>query len=298
MKIGIDIGGSHIALGIINDKNEVIEKLEKSFLDEEKSKIVGTIESFLETNLEKIKKEIPIEKIGVAVPGNARDGKIIKTVNLGINDYDISSFIKRYIDVPVIVRNDGKCATLAEYTNMKQKGEIKENANMVNLTIGTGIGAGVIYNGKLLQGNIFDGFEIGHTIIKENGIPCKCGKRGCFERYGSIVEHKRVLEDALGLSHEISGEELRKHMAENEEKIKDIEETYIQDLAIGISNIINIFEPDVVVIGGGFVHYKHLYLEKLKDKLINSTLLFNRRNEINLKCAELGNNAGMIGATI
>ena len=140
--------------------------------------------------------------------------------------------------------------------------------------------------------------ELGHMIIKANGIPCKCGKSGCFERYGSILEYKNKVKQRLNISKDINGEPLRDLIKSRKNEILDINEQYISDLAIGISNLINIFEPDLIVIGGGFVHYSSIFENDLKDILLNSTLLFNRRNNIDIRYAKLGNDAGIIGATI
>ena len=298
MKIGIDLGGSHIAVGIVNNENEIIKKIEKNFTEEEKKNIIPALEEYLVDEINKIKEEYKVEMIGIAIPGAAKDGIILKTVNLGINNYDIASVLKNVIDVPVTVRNDGKCACLAEYNNLLSKGEITKETNMLLLTIGTGIGGGVIYNGKLLQGKQFDGFEMGHMVIKADGLPCKCGNKGCFEKYGSIVEHKRKLEHRFNIDYNISGDELRELMKQEPQKIADLEEEYVSDLSLGISNLVNIFEPDVIVLGGGFSHYRHIYVDRIKERLLNSSLLFNKRDDIDIRIAELGNDAGMIGASM
>ena len=298
MKIGIDIGGSHTAIGIINDENIIIQKFEKNYTFQEKENILQIVENFIKESINLIKNEYEIELIGVAVPGATKDGKIVKTVNLGVNDYNISKFIQSIIDVPVIVRNDGKAAAIAEYYNLISVEKEIKDINVLFLNIGTGIGGAVIYNGKLLQGKQFEGFELGHTIIKKDGIMCKCGKKGCFERYGSILEYKNKVKHRLNIDMEINGDELRDIMKERKDEIKDIDEEYISDLCIGISNFINIFEPDVIIIGGGFSHFSYMFVDKMKDVLLNSSLLFNKRNHIDIRTAKLGNDAGIIGATI
>lgn len=169
--------------------------------------------------------------------------------------------------------------------------------NILFLTLGTGIGGAYIYKGKLLEGNNFDGFEYGHMIINKNGIECKCGKKGCFEKYGSILAFKNKVIQKLNLSNDILGQKLRLIIDNSKEKIKDIIDEYIEDLSIGISNLVNILEPDCIVIGGGFARYDYLLLDKLHDKLLSSHLLFNDRKEIIITTAKLGNDAGIIGAS-
>lgn len=298
MKIGIDIGGSHIAIGMVDHQNKIIKKFEKDFTQEDKNNILTVIEDYIIEIVQKIDSCYDIENIGIAIPGVAKNGVILKTVNLGINNYDISTSISKKIHKPVKVRNDAKCACLAEYDNMIKEDSNLKNINMLFLTIGTGIGGGIIYNGNLLQGHNSDGYEIGHMIIKENGLPCKCGKSGCFERYGSILEYKNRIKQKLKIPPQINKNELRAIMKIHQNEIIDIDNQYILDLSIGISNLINIFEPDIVVIGGGFSYFSYILLDKLKQALLNNSLLYNPREDLDLRIAKLGNDAGIIGATM
>ena len=297
MKIGIDLGGSHIGIGVI-DNNEIIEKVEKPFTEEEKTKIIDTIERFTVEKVNEFGQNFNIESIGIAVPGSAKDGVILKTINLGIENFDIAQILNQKLNKTVTVRNDCKCACIAEYNNVLKNEPNLKNSNMLFLGIGTGIGGGVIYNGNLLEGHTFEGYEIGHMIIKENGISCKCGKNGCFERYGSILEYKNKVKQRLNISQDLHGDPLREILENRKEEIKDINEQYVSDLSIGISNLINIFEPDIIVLGGGFAHFGYMFIDKIKNKLINSSLLFNKREDLDLRIAELGNDAGIIGATL
>ena len=297
MKIGIDLGGSHIGIGVV-DNNEIIEKVEKPFTEEEKTKIIDTIERFTVEKVNEFGQNFNIESIGIAVPGSAKNGVILKTINLGIENFDIAQSLNQKLNKTVTVRNDCKCACIAEYNNVLKNEPNLKNSNMLFLGIGTGIGGGVIYNGNLLEGHTFEGYEIGHMIIKENGISCKCGKNGCFERYGSILEYKNRVKQRLNISQDLHGDPLREILESREEEIKDINEQYVSDLSIGISNLINIFEPDIIVLGGGFAHFGYMFIDKIKNKLINSSLLFNKREDLDLRIAELGNDAGIIGATL
>lgn len=298
MKIGIDLGGSHIGIGVIDDEKNIIEAYEKYFQEQDKNNMIEVIESFIIETVQDLESTYDIESIGIAIPGVAKNGVILKTVNLGIHNYDIASSLGQKLNKPILVRNDAKCACLAEFDNIVKENSDLENSNIVFLTIGTGIGGGAIYNGKLLEGHNFEGYEFGHMIIKENGIPCKCGKSGCFERYGSILEYKNKVKECLKLSSDVNGDELRQAMKERHSEIANLEAEYISYLCIGISNLINIFEPDIVILGGGFAHFSEFFEDKIKDGLINSSLLFNRREDLDLRMAKLGNDAGIIGATI
>lgn len=295
MKIGVDIGGSHMAIGIIDNENNIIERYEKDYTKEEKDNIILTIERYIVDVVEDLKsRNIEIEKIGIAVPGSTKNGVIIKAINLGIKNYDIAKSIKDKTNIAVQVINDAKSACKAEYNCIK-----KENIeNMLFLAIGTGIGGGMIYNGKLMTGREFDGCEFGHMIIKQNGIPCKCGKQGCFEKYGSILEYKNKVKERLHIPPEINSDPLRDIMNEHKGEIEDLRQEYLNDLALGISNLINIFEPDTVVIGGGFAHFAYMFMEDLKEKLLSSNLLFNKRDDIDLRVAKTQNDAAMIGSVL
>ena len=298
MKVGIDLGGSHIGIGVIDENNNLIEKEEMHFTDEEKKNPIPVIEKNIVQKVEKLENKYEIESIGIAVPGSVRDGVILKAVNLGIYNYDLKTVLEEKLNKKVSLRNDAKCACLAEYNNIVKNNPEFTGKNMLFLSIGTGIGGGYIYKGSLFGGNNFEGCEYGHMVIKENGIPCKCGKSGCFERYGSILEYKNRVRERLKISNDINSDPLREIMNQRKNEFNDIEEQYVSDLALGISNLINIFEPDMIVLGGGYAKFHYMFEDNLKDKLINSSLLFNKRENINIRTAELGNDAGIIGATI
>lgn len=298
MKIGIDLGGSHIGLGVINSDNNILENYEKDFTEEEKKNILPVIENYIINMVNNIKNQYDIEEIGIAVPGVTKNGIILRTINLGINNYNISKKISENLHIPVKLRNDAKCACLAEYAHMVKEDSSLKDITMLFLTIGTGIGGGVIYNGKLLEGHKFEGYELGHIVIKENGIPCKCGKNGCFEKYGSILEYKKKVKQRLNIPENVNADPLREIMKARREEIADIDNQYISDLALGISNLINIFEPDTIVLGGGYSHFSYMFGNSLKDAIVNSNLLFNKRNDIDLRIAKLGNDAGIIGSIL
>lgn len=297
MKIGVDLGGSHIGFGVI-ENDTIIEKFEKDFTNEDKAHIIEVIENYIIEKVKELEEKYDIESIGIAVPGSVKNGTISKMVNLGISNYNIKQRLEESLNIKVNVRNDAKCACIAEFNDMVKKDASLSSANIVFLSIGTGIGGGVIYNGKLLEGHKFDGYEIGHMVIKESGLPCKCGKYGCFERYGSILEYKNKVKQRLNIPQEVHGNTLREILDNHKQEILDINNQYISDLSLGISNLINIFEPDIVVLGGGFAHFSYMFKDKIIYSLINSSLLFNRRDSFDLRVAELGNDAGMIGASL
>lgn len=293
INIGIDLGGSHVAVGVVNNKGKIIEQFEKDFTIEEKKDILKVAIDYIVNTINELKNKYKFEKFGLGMPGTISNGKIIKSVNLGIEDFDIKQELEKRTNLKVTVKNDAKCAAIAEY----EFGDLKQYENVLFLTLGTGIGGSYIYDGKLMEGTIYEGFEFGHMVINTNGIQCKCGKKGCFEKYGSILTFKNKIIERLNLSYDISGPDLRLAIKNSESDVKDIIEEYLCDLSVGISNLVNIFEPDCIVIGGGFARYDYMLLDKLKNKILKSNLLFNTRNEIIIKTAKLGNDAGIVGAS-
>lgn len=293
MKIGIDIGGSHIGIGLVDNNGSIVLKIEKFIKD--KTDIKNKIEEFIAETVIEMALTNEVESIGIAIPGTVSNNKIVKAVNLGIEDYDLAASLEKILKIPIKLKNDAKCAALAE----QKYGELAEFDDSVFLCIGTGVGGAVIHDGKLLEPDGVPGFEFSHTIIQKDGELCNCGKRGCFETYASLKRFKQRISDRFDLN-TLSGKVIRKFINENPDNqmIKEMIKEYVDYLSIGISNIINIFEPDAICLGGSFSEYGNIFYEPLKDTLLQGNLLFNRRNEIIIKYAKLRNDAGIIGATL
>lgn len=300
MKVGIDLGGSHIAIGVVNNKGKIVEKFEKRILSNEKKYIEKTIEKIIFEHIKDLSSKYKIEEIGIAAPGTIKDGKIIKAYNLGIEEYNIVEKLSKEIKVSIKIKNDAKCAAIAEH----KYGCLKEYNRSIFLTLGTGIGGAVIINNKLLDAGNLPGCEFGHLIIEKDGLLCGCGKFGCWQQYASMKALKNNLRKELGCDEQTDSKQLLnllRNIKTNDKdfsKINNIVEEYIEDLSIGISNLINIFEPEVIGIGGSFVYFKDILLDKLKNKLLNDNLLFNSRKEIKIETAILENDAGIIGAVL
>lgn len=295
MKIGIDMGGSHVAIGIVNENGKIIEKFEKDI------KTVGDqakaeISTYIIEIISKIKENHNIEKIGIGSPGTPRDGVLTNLINLKIKEFDISSILMEHFDIPVLLKNDAKCAGLAE----KTYGALKEYQDAVFLCLETGIGASVFMNGKELKPIQNPGMEIGHMVIDKNGIKCNCGKTGCFETLCSVKRLKDKLIDEMNLSKEVSSKELLEILKwrAKEENIKKILEEYIDNLNIGLSNIIDIFAPQAICLGGGFVYFEEILYKPFLEKYYNERKSFYKDRIPDIKLALLGNDAGIIGATI
>lgn len=299
MKIGIDIGGSHVAVGLINQTGTIICKSEQSIsnkLNEEDfpKTLINVILEQIQIVLEESKKDITsVNLIGIAVPGMVSKTNIIKAENLHIRELPIVEEINKFYNIPIKLRNDAKCAALAE----KEYGSLKKAKDAIFLTLGTGIGGAVFLNGELLVPGKYEGFEIGHMTIEKNGIECNCGRKGCFEKYASMNALKEKIAKKLG-KERISGKELE-DILQNAKvlEVDNIVDEYIEDLCAGISNLINIFEPEIISIGGSFAYYEKTLLKKLISR-IEKEEIFNKNNMPKIVLAKLKNDAGIIGAVL
>ena len=300
MKIGIDLGGSHIAIGVVDKNGRILEKIEKKLKGLVTKEVKKVIEETIIENVNKFSKEYKITEIGIAIPGTVTKDEIIKSVNLGLKNYKIVEELKKKIDLPIKIRNDAKCAAIAESTYAS----LKQYSRILFLTLGTGIGGAVIIDNKLLNTGDLPGCEIGHMVIEKNGLECNCGKKGCFEKYASMKAFKNNLRKELGYDENVSGKELlsiMKNTNESDKKyktIKKVKKEFIENLALGIANLVNIFEPEAIGIGGSFVYFEEILLNDLKDELVSKNYLFNPRKKINIQTAVLGNEAGIIGSIL
>lgn len=300
MKIGIDLGGSHIAIGVVDENGRIIEKVEVRILEKDKNKITDFIENYITESVNEFIEKYDISSVGIAIPGTISDTSIIKSVNLGIENYDIVQRLNEKINIPIKIKNDAKCAALAE----NSFGALKKYERSIFLTLGTGIGGAAIIDDKLLNTGNLPGMEVGHMIINKDGLPCKCGNKGCFEKYASMKALKNNLRDILGLTETTRGEELLEIIRNNNEsnpnyeKIEQVINEFIKNLSIGIANLVNIFEPEAIVIGGSFVYFEDVLLDRLKNYIQEEKLLFNERNNLEINLAILRNDAGIIGSTL
>ena len=299
-KIGIDLGGSHIAIGVIDKNGKILEKTEKRLKGRITAEVKKVIEETIFETVEKYRKDYKIDEIGIAIPGTVNKTEVIKSVNLGLKNYKIVDVLNKKINIPIKIKNDAKSAAIAE----SKFGALKGYNRVLFLTLGTGIGGAVIINNKLLDTGDLPGCEIGHMVIEKDGLECNCGRKGCFEKYASMKAFKNNLRKTLGYDENFSGKELlaliknTKKEDKNYNAINKIKQEYIKYLAIGIANLINIFEPEVIGIGGSFVYFEDVLLDDLKNEIISKDMLFNKRKEINIQTAVLGNEAGIIGAVL
>lgn len=233
--------------------------------------------------------------------GTISNGVIVKAGNLGITNFDLIKSLKENFENPIYMRNDAKCAAMAE----KVYGAMKNYDDCVFLTLGTGIGGAVFMGGKLLEPKRYSGFELGHMVVNKGGRLCSCGKRGCFETYASIKALKNKVTETLDMDNDISGQYLREvvlkeevFVKKNEAVINDLD-IFLDYLSTGICNLIDIFEPEIVVLGGSFSYYEgNPVYDMLLKKIKAPKSTFNEGELPKIVTAEFKNNAGIIGATL
>lgn len=297
MQIGIDLGASHIAVGLVDEKGNLIQKKEEDINKEKletagkqiEEKIVSCIHQLLD--IQKIQKK-DIKFIGIACPGEVSNGRIVSAWNLKLFNYPIVAILKQYFDIPIYLKNDAKCAAIAE----KKFGCLQKSENSVFLTIGTGIGSAVFWNGELLKPRKLEGFELGHMIIQKQGRQCNCGKQGCFETYCSMTALKKSVIQEYEIQKKINGIQLHELIEKNrkEQKMQKILNEYLDYLMIGISNIITIFNPDTIGFGGSFSYYEEWFQKKMEEELKKNNKYQDAIPKIVF--AQLRNDAGIIGA--
>ena len=300
MKIGVDLGGSHIGVGLIDGEN-ILKMLDKNLTREDRVDIENTIineihRMIIEILIEMNVKIEDIEYIGIASPGTIQNGTIVKAGNLGLKNFEIVKRLQEKIKLPIYIRNDGKAAALAE----KKYGAMEKYDDCLFLCLGTGIGGAVFMGGKLLEPKRYSGFEIGHMVVNKGGRPCTCGKYGCFETYASIKTLRQKVAEKLDIDSDFSGQYLREEILKNRyEELEDEVEIYTDYLKEGIANLIDIFEPEVICLGGSFAYWGDTKLyERFLEKLNAPKATFNDMGLPKIVLAEFRNNAGIVGATI
>ncbi len=287
--VGIDIGGTMIKYGLLSLEGEILESGETAT---EASKGVEVLFEKLCTIVEGYSKE---EIAGIAVSGTGQiDGSIGKVIGgneiipgwIGTN---LVERLEKRFNLPAVLENDVNCAALGE----KWLGAGKGQNNFVCLTIGTGIGGGVVLNGNIFRGDTCVAAEFGHIQIEKNGVQCLCGKKGCYERYASATALVRMAKERTG--EELNGKEIFDREKAGEPVFVQLVKNWVDYFTDGLSTIIYIFNPALVIVGGGVTKQGDYLLDKIY-KSIDSKIGINYKKNLSIKFAELGNNAGMLGA--
>ncbi len=307
--IGVDLGGTNIAVGLVNLEtkaivNQLSVKTNAPRPCEDISRdIAGVCEKLCEMENIEVKS---LAWVGVATPGIIKGETVIAASNLGWSNAPLGSTVHKMLGVPVYVANDANAAAFAE----AMWGSGKDGNSLIAFTLGTGVGGGIVFDGKIWEG--MNGFaaEMGHMVIVPNGVQCGCGKRGCIEAYCSataLVRETREMmqrhpessmwQSVVGDINRVSGKTAFREMEKGDKAAAEVVNEFIDYLTIGVSNIINIFQPDVVCIGGGISREGENLLAPLRERVERETFgVDGMRTKV--VAASFRNDAGIIGAAL
>ncbi len=310
-RIGVDLGGTNIATGVINEKNEIIGR------GKVKTRAPRPAEAIFDSIKEAVDMAVvnaginydEILSVGIGTPGsvNKDTGAIEFSNNLKFHNVPAKQMLEERLKKPVYLENDANAAALGEAVAGCGNG-VK---NFVAVTLGTGVGSGIIIDGKIYRGSNFCGGEMGHMVINVDGIPCNCGRKGCWEKYASAtalvaqaVEAMQSNKDSLlwqtcdGDLNKVEGKTIFEALDLGDATAKAVVDKYLYYVAIGLANVINALQPEAVCVGGGISGQGEKILQPIRDivKAERYSVYADKQAEI-LK-ASLGNDAGIIGAAL
>ena len=307
--IGIDLGGTNIAIGIVdNEFNIVSKKSIPTACPRSANEIADDISNNIKSLLSDKKIFLnDVHWVGIGTPGsvNSQTGVVERAHNLGFIDTPLKMLIEELLNTTCYVENDANAAAYGEFL----AGSAKGADTAVCITIGTGIGGGIILNKNIFSGCNYYGAELGHTVIEINGKPCNCGRKGCMERYCSataLIEQTKeamsldkdslMWDECKGLLDNVSGRTAFDAMRRNDNTAKRVVDKFIEYLACGCTNFVNIFQPDVLLIGGGISKEGETLLAPLRKIVSDESFDKNPLKTTKVLAASLGNDAGIIGA--
>ncbi len=306
--IGVDLGGTNIAAGVVDEQGKILKQGSTPTMNERHySEIVRDMAELCKKITEEAGLSMSdIQGIGIGCPGSIdnKTGMVVYANNLKMDHTPLAAELKKYIDLPVNVENDANAAAMGEY--VVNGGGVD---SFVFITLGTGVGGGVVIDGKLYRGFNGVGAELGHVTLVHDGVPCTCGNHGCWEAYASVTALIRQTKEAM----EKHPDSLMCEFAEKEGKVsgrtafeaakkgdpaaQEVVDQYVRYVADGLVGVVNTFQPERLVIGGG--------ISKEGDYLLNPIKEYVKKYDYNkymprtdISIATLFNEAGIIGAAL
>lgn len=306
--IGIDLGGTNIKVGVVDGDYNIVGK------SNIKTNLPRPSEEIAESIVEGVKLACAdagisvsdVNSIGIGTPGvaNRNTGVVLYSCNLGFNNFGLGEILSQKLGTQVFVENDANAAAFGEVVNGAGKGY----NNVVVVTLGTGVGGGIIIDGKIYTGFNFCGGELGHTVIEYNGRQCGCGRKGCFEAYSSATALINMTKEAMeanrdskmwelaGSLEEVDGKTAFDGMRAGDKAAIDVVNMYINYLGCGLVNIVNTFQPEILLIGGGICKEGENLTNPLNEYIKRESYCIDPQRSTKLGIAKLGNDAGIIGA--
>lgn len=310
--LGIDLGGTNIAVGVVDEDCKIVAKANSSTATDNAEQIA---DAMAETAREALKKAgitlADVPWVGLGSPGtvNKASGIIEYANNLPFRDTPMQKMLSERLDgKPVYMENDANAAAFGEY----MAGALKDAKVAMAITLGTGVGGGIIIDGKIFSGSNFAGAELGHTVIVADGWPCTCGRLGCWEAYASatglIKRTKQHMDEAPkdsplwtiaeGDINKVNGRTAFDAMRQGDPVGKEIVDEYIKYFSVGLIDMINIFQPDILCVGGGISNEGETLLAPVREYVDKEQYAMNSTKKTTICRAKLGNDAGIIGAAL
>ncbi|MBR2751563.1 MAG: ROK family protein [Clostridiales bacterium] len=309
--VGIDLGGTNIKAGVVTGEGKLLNRVSiKTNAERSMEEIITDMGRLARQAIEDAGiSETDVSAIGIGSPGTPdnKAGTLVYATNLPFVNAPMRKIIRGVIDLPVYIDNDANCAAMAESVS----GAAADVADSVTITIGTGIGCGVIINNRIFSGFNQAGSEFGHTVLVSGGQQCSCGRKGCFEAYSSASALARMTGEAAKAN---PTSKLNDLISENEGKLnakiafeamrlgdevaKNVVDTYIEYLSDGLANVINAFMPEVLLIGGGVCNEGDPLLLPLREKTMNKPFFGPGVRKTEIRLAQMGNDAGIVGAAM
>lgn len=305
MYIGIDLGGTNIAIGIVDENGKILKQGSRPTLaTRHYSEIV---KDMAELSLELVSEcgltINDIKAIGIGSPGtiDTENGVVLYSPNLeGWYNVPLAEELRKYIDLPIVIENDANAAAFGEYIANGNGSDY-----FVAITLGTGVGSGLIINKKIYRGFNGAATEFGHATLVHNGVTCGCGKKGCWEAYASVSALIRQTKEAIAKHPEspmandekVSGRTAFDAAKAGDPIAQEVVDKYIEYVANGIFNIINMLQPEIIVIGGG-ISKEGDYLLNPINKYLSDNVYCDKVKQPEIKIATLRNDAGIVGAAL
>ena len=314
-RIGIDLGGTNIAAGLVNEKYEILaQESTPTKAGRPGEEIVSDMAALCLRLCEKAGvSEAEVESLGIASPGVVDDklGEVIVAYNLGFFHFPIIPLLKEKLNISTMhIANDANAAAWGEAIAGAGKG----SSSSIMVTLGTGVGGGIILDNKLLTGFNEGAGELGHMVIQAGGRPCTCGRHGCWETYSSATGLIRMTKEKMEACEKEGRKTLMADIAAERGKVNgrtafdakrrgdaaadEVIDEYINYLACGIANLINAFQPEVISIGGGISNEGQYLIDLLTPIVRREAFGSGQIPETELRIAQLRNNAGIIGAAL
>lgn len=306
--VGIDLGGTNIAAGIVGESGKLLHK--KSIPTGADRDALAVIKDMAQVAMDVVAENgysmDDVVSVGIGSPGSVdkEKGELVYANNLPFSHTPMRAEMQKYINKPIYIDNDANCAAWAE----AMAGATKGVDDSIAITLGTGVGGGIVVNGKLYSGFNFIGGELGHTVIAVDGEPCSCGRKGCWEAYASatalIRQTKRAAEahkDSKMWDYtkdgKFSGRTAFLAAKDGDKAAQEVVDNYVKYVGCGIANMINIFQPEVLVVGGGIANEGDNLLNPVREYVKKETYAKDIK-ACRIEKAYLGNDAGIIGAAL